>query len=400
MTKPVFPQWFVSNSGTTQNLISVFAINASEAYASGEGGVIIKSINGGTSWTMLTSGTTENINSVFFFDSNTGAACGNNGIILRTTNSGLNWNQISIGITESLYGISFFGSRGVICGSGMTLLYSSNSGINWSISQTGFLGSLRGTCAVFENVFFTCGVNAIFQPLVGKSINAGADWSFATFYFDGNEGNLNDIDFISEAEGFSTGNVFDGRGAVCHSTNSGVNWSTQFFSQGVNSIDFAGSNAGYCAGYNGLIIKTTNRGTDWNNQTTPVNATFNCISFADSINGFAVGDNGTIVKTNNGGLSAISGNSEIIKSNFVLFQNYPNPFNPETVISYEIKFTDNVLLRISDVSGKTVSTLVNKKQSAGYHTIKFEGTNLPGGIYFCTLTNGRHSQTKKLILLK
>ncbi len=85
---------------------------------------------------------------------------------------------------------------------------------------------------------------------------------------------------------------------------------------------------------------------------------------------------------------------------FALEQNYPNPFNPSTVISWQLPVTSHVVLKVYDVLGREVSTLVNNVENAGNHKAKFDAGNLASGIYFYSLTAGNFYQTKKLILLK
>ena len=85
---------------------------------------------------------------------------------------------------------------------------------------------------------------------------------------------------------------------------------------------------------------------------------------------------------------------------FVLTQNYPNPFNPSTKISYTIPQGANVRLKVYDVTGREVKTLVDEFQSKGNYNINFNASDLPSGIYFYRLTAGNFANTKKMILLK
>ena len=86
--------------------------------------------------------------------------------------------------------------------------------------------------------------------------------------------------------------------------------------------------------------------------------------------------------------------------NYFLSNNYPNPFNPSTAIDYSIMSTGLVTLKVYDIIGNEVASLVNEMQEAGSYTIKFDASNLPSGIYFYTLASGSFMNTKKLILLK
>ncbi|NWG27485.1 MAG: T9SS type A sorting domain-containing protein [Ignavibacteriaceae bacterium] len=85
---------------------------------------------------------------------------------------------------------------------------------------------------------------------------------------------------------------------------------------------------------------------------------------------------------------------------YSLSQNYPNPFNPTTTINYSIKTTGLVTLKVYDMLGVEVASLVNENQEAGNYSVTFNASELPSGIYFYTLTSGNFIVTKKLILLR
>jgi len=83
-----------------------------------------------------------------------------------------------------------------------------------------------------------------------------------------------------------------------------------------------------------------------------------------------------------------------------LFQNYPNPFNPSTRIQYTLSSTKFVTLKVYDVLGNEVATLVNDEVPSGSYEIDFNSDGLTSGIYFYKLTAGNFVQTRKMILLK
>ncbi|MBK9096685.1 MAG: T9SS type A sorting domain-containing protein [bacterium] len=85
---------------------------------------------------------------------------------------------------------------------------------------------------------------------------------------------------------------------------------------------------------------------------------------------------------------------------YTLSQNYPNPFNPSTVISYRLPVTSNVSLKVYDVLGNEIATLVNEEKPAGEYEVEFNAAKLPSGIYFYKLEAGSFSETKKMILMK
>jgi carboxypeptidase T len=95
----------------------------------------------------------------------------------------------------------------------------------------------------------------------------------------------------------------------------------------------------------------------------------------------------------------VSGDIEQVYE-FSLDQNFPNPFNPSTTIRYSFPTSEFVTLKIYDVLGKEVATLLNEEKPAGSYEVKFDASQLSSGIYFYTLTAGRFVETKKLILMK
>lgn len=94
-------------------------------------------------------------------------------------------------------------------------------------------------------------------------------------------------------------------------------------------------------------------------------------------------------------------NEEVKPVKFYLEQNYPNPFNPNTTIKYSVvENNQNVHLRVSDVLGRTIKSLVNKDQEAGNYEVKFDASKLPSGVYYYTLQQGTYFETRKMLLIK
>ena len=85
---------------------------------------------------------------------------------------------------------------------------------------------------------------------------------------------------------------------------------------------------------------------------------------------------------------------------YALYQNYPNPFNPSTVINYQLPVAGNVTLKVYDILGKEIATLVSEEQPVGNYEIEFNGSELTNGVYFYTIKSGDFVQTKKMVLLK
>ena len=93
-------------------------------------------------------------------------------------------------------------------------------------------------------------------------------------------------------------------------------------------------------------------------------------------------------------------NQLTVPTEYKLAQNYPNPFNPVTTIQYSIPQRSNVLLKVYDVLGNEVATLVNEEKDRGVYSVNFDATQLTSGIYFYTLQASDFIETKKMILIK
>ncbi len=99
-------------------------------------------------------------------------------------------------------------------------------------------------------------------------------------------------------------------------------------------------------------------------------------------------------------ISSVPGEENISPDKFYLSQNYPNPFNPSTTIAYSIPRAGNVSVKVYDVLGNEISTLVNKEQTGGTYKVDFDASKLTSGIYFYQLTSGSFQQIKKMLLIK
>ncbi len=89
-----------------------------------------------------------------------------------------------------------------------------------------------------------------------------------------------------------------------------------------------------------------------------------------------------------------------VPTSFELFQNYPNPFNPATIINYQLPKASKVLLKIYDLTGREIKTLVNEEQPAGNYKVNFDASRLASGVYFYRITAGQFVSVKKMILMK
>ena len=92
--------------------------------------------------------------------------------------------------------------------------------------------------------------------------------------------------------------------------------------------------------------------------------------------------------------------NKLIPTKFYLYQNYPNPFNPVTTIKYAIPKTVNVELKVFDILGREIKTLVNEPMNAGYYEVQFNASNFASGVYFYRMKAGEYIKTSKMLLIK
>jgi hypothetical protein len=100
------------------------------------------------------------------------------------------------------------------------------------------------------------------------------------------------------------------------------------------------------------------------------------------------------------GVSSVEDKSNPNPEDYELYQNYPNPFNPTTTIRFTIPHRSNVTLKVYDMLGKEIATLVDEEKNPGSYEVKFDASNLPSGVYFYKIKAGEFTQTKKMILMK
>lgn len=120
-----------------------------------------------------------------------------------------------------------------------------------------------------------------------------------------------------------------------------------------------------------------------------------------NITGGEVFSGSIVMHTTNGGWTYINSSSGYNDEKyFYLYQNYPNPFYPVTVINYDLKSKIYLTLKLYNVSGYEIETLIDENQDKGFHSVTFDGSNLSSGIYFYRLETNSFTEAKKMILIR
>ena len=412
-TGSVFAQsngWVQQTSGTNVNLEDIQFIDANNGWAVGWDNTILKTTDGGQTWVTKRSIVKGPfIYGVYFWDANKGWAAEDNGSILSTTDGGETWSEKS---TSAPYLIDFDfvdANNGWAFGGLGAILHTTDGGTHWTSQNT------KQGNDFYAGKFFNAdtGVAVGYLGRCIRTTDGGNTWQQTSSYL---AESFDDLSFINSTEGWAVGPL-DTNTVIAHTTDGGQNWIKQKQLNGMNldGIFFIDSQNGWASGgatginriQHGVILHTTDGGTSWEQSNFYFSNFYNlkAFSFIDANTGWIVGDAGIILHTTNGGVASvkeITGNA--LPKQFVLRQNYPNPFNPSTTIEFSIPKQSFVTLKVYDLLGREIATLVNKELMSGSYKTEFNASSakskLASGIYLYRLNADGNVQTKKLMLMK
>lgn len=385
-------QWTALNSSFGKQITGLH-VEDNVIIASTDSNGIYFSSNSGQSWSQRNSGIT-NLRVFSLAKHNSLLAAGTYGAgVFISTNNGSNWSVSVTGMPiPYIYSLYIAPNNNIFAGSGGGGGYvSSNNGTNWSnnLSTTFIVNSYTITPAGY----YLSGAG----PIIFKSTNEGVSW---TQLVTGNT-TLRDIITIPKpAGGF---NILVGSlDGMFLSTNEGVSWTTINSGLGyrnINSVAASGTNV-FAGSYGGGVYLSTNNGTNWTQINIGLTNLFIKKLFINGAYIYAATENGIIWRRElSQVITRLKDESEILNY-FVLEQNYPNPFNPNTKISWQSPESAWQTLKVYDILGNEVETLVNEFKNAGSHEINFDASNLPSGIYLYHLQIGEFTKSKKMILIK
>jgi len=391
-----FSQWVVQPSGTSVSLKSVYFPHADTGYIVGDNGMILYTTNAGNLWTQQSSGTNNNLVSVYFPAANTGYTSGDSGTILKTVNGGTNWITQVGGTTANLLSVGFFNADTGYAIGYDSLLKTTNGGETWTVKPTSGHGGfpIGGGSGFFTdaNIGYQVRYESVFgtHGIISKTVDGGNNWwdYWVTIPVLG-------VYFPDDTTGYVIGGRYyiDGSSAniILKTTNRGGTWTEQSAPTNIPllSVFFTDANTGYAIGDSGTILKTTNGGILWTLQTS---GTFNhllSVYFTDTNTGYVVGEGGIILKTSNGGITGV--NDQIWTSNSLKI--YPNPAE-EKIIIEPTESGSNMNGTIS-IYGMTGQELI--KQQAHGSNLVLNVSSLPQGVYFIRLTGSNKTGFGKFI---
>jgi len=417
-------QWFQQNSGTTQSLTDVIMLDTATAIAVGADGSILRTTDCGSTWIdvgAILSFITRPLKAVDFCDTLNGVIVGELGGIVVTSNGGKNWlpryipeNRQCLSVLNTYPGHFYVGAD-----SGW-VYETADTGKTWTSEKISTepiraLFEWRGTYILGLPIFALTPYSLFRNQQFPLNT-----WAETILPFHGQEGSeaFNGEFCNGGGAGFIVGALGDyvNQPAILRKTLSDTTW--QIAMTGVAAtgkllgVSAPSANVIYVCGTGGMIYQSTDGGDTWTASLpacsrptgglagTPTTQNLNAIYFYDENHGFAVGDSGVILHTSNGGLSGIDDQENQLPMKFLLRQNYPNPFNQSTTISFSIPTRSFVSLKVFDLSGREVSSLIAEELPAGEHIRQWNAAGFPSGIYFYRLQSGSVAFTKKLVLLK
>jgi hypothetical protein len=370
VSKDYGKSWIAAADSGLSGFVANLTLTDSGLYAATNNG-IFRSSNNGENWNSMNGGIMGTTDPITLITSglNLIAATQSNGLFLSTDN-GESWKITGSSSQRYVYTLYSFGSK-VFAGGSNGIYISTDYGKNWTISNdtltdVGTILSIGSNlCAVREPVYPRTGLDTTQHPGgLFLSIDSGKTWLPHNFFPD---------------------TLFIGGPVAVH---------------GSNIFMVAGENGVYFSKYNWQTWNSIGNGL----PDEPVAPIF----VNDSSIFVGVGISHGIWQRR---LSEITGIKEPLSTAFLgsykLLQNYPNPFNPATTIKYQLSMTNFVTLKVYDILGRYVKTLVNEQQSAGTHSVIFNAGGLSSGVYFYRITclpdrqaEGSFIQTKKLIVIK
>ena len=323
------------------NLLRMNFINATNGWAAGEKGAIIRTVNGGNDWTIQYAGTVNNIQALQFSDINHGWAGAesdlfytsnsgqfweiiyrfpgytitamamqdadtgiiaitdffNGAKLYRTTNSGFNWTQLPVQLSTDIADLEYLPNGNVVAaGSAGTLLHSNNGGLTWTTAAAGTSDDFIDISAPVNSTVFASTANGIY-----KSTNGGT--AYNSIGSPGSAGGftLFSIDFANANDGVAGCD----QGNLYFTNDGGLSWNyygTSTYWLNLNVVEAINSNVFFTGGSGGTILKTNDAGNTWNEQSTRLSEyRLNAAEVVNSNTYFAVGLAGTLLKSTNGG---------------------------------------------------------------------------------------------------
>jgi photosystem II stability/assembly factor-like uncharacterized protein len=352
---------------------------------------IYKTTDGGASWVMC-----YDIPVIYYttnvhcYNRDT-AFAGSYGYISRTTDGGVNWTDYYTGRITNAFGF-LNGSYGFAGKHEGKYLKTTNGGESW-VSLNANLAAAGNQILVFDSTnIMIPGIISGIQPsgIMYRSTNGGSYWLTNEI-----TPPLQRVSFIDSLYGFAIYQY----GLISKTTDGGYSWSNHYRAGIFSDVAMMDSSNITVVGNGGLILRSTDAGASWFTVPSGTTVDLKQVKFIDKNHGFISSDL-FLLRTTNGGLTFVQDENPGTPHGYQLMQNYPNPFNPSTTINYSLPKYSKVTIRIFNVLGQEITTLINNEEPAGWYNIVWNAGDLASGVYICQLSADSFTYLKKMILIK
>ena len=407
---PVEKSWFQQISGVDDRLNSVDAVSQQVGWTCGRYTVVLRTTDSGETWTDASGDmASHSFASIDALDENTALVTGYNydterSYIHKTTDGGSTWTDV-YGQDHAIHHICMFDAlNGRAVGDPMdnswTVLETTDGGDTWSMLDS-CPSAAEGDCGYYCSVSWYSTEGGWLGTNTSKAYHTpdrGASW------FNQPIPELVRVRSIAfEPEGVVGVACSGSDEHMARTTDSGAAWENITPPQEGIIYYMHHADNGFWTLIDESVYSSDNDGDDWDHETTAT-ADLRDISFHGSNEnrtGWAVGNGGVIMRYGTETTAVKSyGEENIRPESMMLYQNYPNPFNPTTTIQFQLKEAGFVELKIFDLRGKEIETLMKESKDKGVYNCVWDAKDLPSGIYLYRLKVGDHIETKKLILQK
>ncbi len=377
----------------------------------GNNGSIVRSVSNDNniSYQTITSGTVNKLRDVRISSNpyeDEVAAVGDNGTVLVSDHSGQDWTAKTPVTSSNLYGVDHRSFLFAVGDNG-TILFANQIITGSLVAQTS--GTTRNLRAVAMVSSFPQRAIVVGEKgTILRTTDTGFNWldvSIPDTTFDFYDLSQRGIYF-----GFVTGDIFvavGSQGKIYKSTDEGATWTqkTSGTTNTLRSIYFHTLDSGVVVGDNGTILFTTNGGESWYTDPyfdSPNTRHFSSVAITNNNYGTytAMSDSFFIFSEEAVTVTGVENVLTETPTRFALSQNYPNPFNPGTAIAFSIPSKSFVSLKVFDLAGREVSTVISEELPPGNYSRQWNATGLASGIYMYRLETGTFAETKKMVLIK
>jgi hypothetical protein len=381
-------QWIQTNGLSNENVHS-FAASDTNLFAGVYGNGVFLSTDSGSSWMSVSTGLTDlNIYALALSDTNLFAGAIGGGGVFRSTDKGASWTKASTGLLNKVVISLLVADTNLFAGTyNGGVFLSTDKGLSWTTASAG-LTELHINALAIKDTNLYAGTNSY----VFCSTDNGTSWTVASSNL--TSGNIFALAVVGA-------NIFmGGFGGVLQSYNNSTIWTSSGLHYTITSFAVSGTNL--FAGTNGDgVFLSTDNGANW----TAVNdgLTDKIVGSLTVYNSYLFAGiywSGVWRRPLSEIITSVDRCSTNLPMHFILNQNYPNPFNPTTTISYQLPANSFTTLKVFDLLGREVATLVNEVKMAGTYTATLNASRFSSGVYFYQLKAENYLQTKKMVILK